>query len=148
QSHAAHVPKMVSYTRDLQPTTLGGYRQVSELVKDMWSFIETHVRELDVPPPPKASAPPNEREVQLLAAIVADPSDLALRLEYARHAEQRNDAVAQLIRLQLRPAGDGDRRQARDLVHAHPEWTAPLIQLGARDIQFAGGFPDEITVDA
>jgi hypothetical protein len=34
------------------------------------------------------------------------------------------------------------------LVRAHPEWTAPLEKLGARDVKLAIGFPDELTIDA
>jgi hypothetical protein len=148
QSHAHSVPKMVSLTRDLEPTTTGGYKQLNELVRDLRNFIESHMRQLDVAPPIAASSPPTAEEEALFAKILSNPSDARLRLELARLAERRHDPRATLIRLQLAPAGESERQQAHDLVRSHPEWTARLQELGARDIKFAGGFADEITIDA
>src|SRR6185503_6450107 len=39
-------------------------------------------------------------------------------------------------------------QEANDLVQSHPEWIAPLEQLGAQKIKFEVGFPAEITIDA
>jgi len=146
-SHAGNVAEMVNLTRNLTPTTLGGYRQVNELARDLDRFLETKARELDTAPPPQVSAPPSAEEEALLARILASPGDRKLRFAFAALAERRNDQRARLIRLQLE-AGDDGVREAHDLIRSHPEWTARLVELGARKIKFADGFPDEITIDA
>ena len=138
----------MSLTRDLTPTTTGGYRQLSDLARELDKFLESKVRQLDTPPPEKASAPPSSEEQALLGRILAAPHDRALRHELATLAARRNDPRARLIQLQLGHASDAELREANDIVRSHPEWTAALRELGARDIKFAGGFPDEITVDA
>lgn len=148
KSHAGSVARMVTLTSDLEPTTAGGYRELNELAHDVANFLEATARQLDVPPPPRVSSPPTATEQALLARILADPGDHRLRLELAELAKLRGDPRAELIRLQLGPADDAQRQQAYDLVRSHPEWTASLRELGARDIKFAGGFPDEITIDA
>ena len=146
-SQAGNVAEMVSLTRDLTPSTPGGYHQIDELARDLDRFLQTKARELDAPAPPQVSAPPSAEEEALLARIVASPGDLRLRLEFAALAERRNDARARLIRVQL-GAGDDGAQEAHDLIRSHPEWTAHLVALGARKIEFAGGFPDGITIDA
>jgi hypothetical protein len=146
-SQADNVAKMVSLTRNLTPATAGGYRELNQLARDLDNFLETKARELDALPPPKASSAPGAEEQALLAKILASPSDLRLRLELAALAERRSDPRGKLIRLQL-SGGDDEAHEAYDLIRSHPEWSAGLAELGARDIKFAGGFPDEITIDA
>jgi uncharacterized protein (TIGR02996 family) len=146
-SQAGNVAEMVSLTRNLTPNSPGGCHQIDRLARDLDRFLETKARELDTPAPPQAFAPPSADEKALLARIVAAPGDPKLRLELAALAERRNDPRARLIRLQL-GAGDDGAQEAHDLISSHPEWTARLVELGARKIQFAGGFPDEITIDA
>lgn len=145
-SHANNVAKMISLTRNLEPTTTGGYKQLNELVRDVDNFIEAHARQLDAPPPSQASSPPTAEEEALLARILANPSDHRLRTQLADLGARRNDPRAELIRLQL-SGNDSDRAQINNLVRAHPEWASRLSELGARDIKFSGGFPDEITID-
>jgi uncharacterized protein (TIGR02996 family) len=151
-SQAGNVAEMVSLTNRLMhtptPNTSGGYRQLNELVRDLDTFLEGKVRQLDTAPPPAACAPPTTEEEALLARIIATPSDLGLRLEFAALAERRNDPRAKLIKLQLTGIEDDDHQKAMDLIDSHPEWTARLEELGARDIKFGAGFPDTITVDA
>lgn len=146
KSQADNVAKMVNLTRDLTPTSVGGYKQLNELTRDVDNFIQLKVRQLDAAPPTPASAPATDEEKAILARILETPSDRKLRRELAALAERRNDERAKLIRIQL--DGDGDERAAQDLIRSHPEWSARLLELGARDIKFAGGFPDAITVDA
>jgi len=138
---AADVAKLVARTEDLTPTTAAGYRQLNELSSKLVDYFGSTARELDVPPPGSASSPPTQEEDALLALIAADPSNDALREQFAALAAKRGDARAELIRTT-------DRQRAHDLVRSHPEWTAHLRELGARDIKFYGGFPDEITIDA
>ena len=151
-SQAGNVAEMVRLTNRLMhtptPNTTGGYRQLNELVRDLDTFLESKVRQLDTSPPPAVSALPTAEEDALLARIIATPQDLDLRLEYAVLAERRNDPRGKLTRLQLTGIEDDDHQQAMDLINSHPEWTARLQELGARDIKFRGGFPDMITVDA
>jgi len=146
-SQAENVAKIVSLTRNLTPATAGGYRELNQLARDLDNFLETKARELDVLPPPKASSTPGTEEQALLAKILASPSDLRLRLELAALAERRSDPRGRLIRLQL-SGRDDEGHEAYDLIRSHPKWSAGLAELGARDIKFAGGFPDEITIDA
>jgi hypothetical protein len=146
-SHAHSIPKMVKLTRDLEPTTTEGYQQLNELLRDVTSFAESHARQLDVAPPTDVT-PPTDEEQALIRKIIADPGNGSLRMNLAKLAERRGDPRATLIRLQLAPAGDSERQKANDIIRSHPDWTARLEALGAKDIKFAGGFPDEITIDA
>jgi uncharacterized protein (TIGR02996 family) len=150
-SQAGNVAEMVRLTNHLMhtstPSTTGGYRQLNELVRDLDTFLEGKVRQLDTAPP-TAAATPTADEDALLARIIATPHDLRLRLEFAALAERRNDPRAQLIKLQLTGIEDDDHQKAMDLIDSHPEWTARLEELGARDIKFGAGFPNTITVDA
>ena len=146
-SHANNVPKMIGLTRNLEPTTTGGYKQLNELARDVDNFIEAHARQLDAAPPSQASSPPTSEEEALLARILANPSDYKLRTQLANLAARRNDPRAELIRLQL-SGDDAARPQITNLIRSHPEWTSALTELGARDIKFSAGFPDEITIDA
>ncbi|HSD86003.1 MAG TPA: hypothetical protein VLB44_00755, partial [Kofleriaceae bacterium] len=143
-ANAGNVAKMVKLTSDLEPTTTDGYRQLNELVNDLRNFLEAKVRQLDTPPPTRASAPPTAEEEKLLAQIIAAPHDTNLRTQFAKLAVRRDDPRAELIRLQY----SGEEQKANDLVRSHPEWSTPLQQLGARDVKFSGGFPNEITIDA
>lgn len=145
---ADHVERFVRYTPDLAPTTAAGLRQLLELARDLEKALESAARSLDVPPPAKPTAPPTPEEDELFARILADPSDRDLRRQLAELAALRNDPRAQLIRLQLGVQDEDARRQAHELVRSHPAWTAPLEALGASKVQLAGGFPDEITIDA
>lgn len=144
---ANSIEKYVGWTSSLEPNDQGGYEELAKLTEDLFKFMEGKARLLDTAPPEKPTAEPSAAENALVARILANPTDDRLRLELAKLAEQRKDPRAQLIRLQL--AGD-DRssQQASDLIRSHPEWSAPLTALGARDIKFAAGFPDEITIDA
>ena len=155
---ADRIARLVQRTRDLTPTATAGYRQLNELARTLAEYFESTARDLDVPPPARASAPPTPREEALLAAILADPDDDAPRLELAELAARRGDPRAEMIREQLaqrakrsreRPADEVPHlRRARELEISHPEWAAPLVELGARDVKFWRGFPDEITIDA
>lgn len=147
-SHASSIEETISLTSDLEPTVAEGYRQLNELVADIYRTLDTKIRHLDTAPPPKASSGPGADEDALFARIVADPSNYPLRRELAALAEKRNDPRAQLIYLQTAAAGPTETRKAFDLVRSHPEWTKGLEELGASNIKFAGGFPDEITIDA
>jgi len=145
-SHAGSVLQMVNLTSSLEPTTTGGYRELNELARDLNNFLEATARQLDVAPPERPSAAPTAEEEALLARILATPSNHGLRGELATLAARRNDPRAALIRLQLSPGATPT--QVNDLIRSHPEWTKPLVDLGARDIKFEAGFPDEITIDA
>jgi hypothetical protein len=147
-SHAGNTESLISLTSHLETTVAEGYRQLNELVADIYRSLDSKVRHLDTPPPPVPSSGATPEEDALFARIVADPSNYPLRRELAALAAKRNDARAQLIYLQTSPAGPAETRKAFDIVKAHPQWTARLTELGATNIQFAGGFPDEITIDA
>jgi hypothetical protein len=147
-SHADSIESLISLTSSLEPTVAEGYRQLNELVADIYSTLDTKIRHLDTPPPPKPSSAATADEDALLARIVADPSNYPLRRELAALAAKRNDPRAQLIYLQTAPAGPAETRMAYELVRSHPEWSARLQELGATKIQFYGGFPTEITIDA
>jgi hypothetical protein len=147
-SHASSIEETISLTSHLEPTVAEGYRQLNELVADIYRTLDTKIRHLDTPPPPKASSGPGADEDALFARIVADPSNYPLRRELAALAAKRNDPRAELISLQTAAAGPAETRKALDLVRSHPEWTKRLEELGASKIKFAGGFPDEITIDA
>ena len=46
------------------------------------------------------------------------------------------------------PASDqGTALESRQRIDSHPEWSAPLVALGASDLRFTRGFPSEITID-
>jgi hypothetical protein len=144
---AGSVAEMVALTSPLEPTTTGGASQIDELARDLDGFLETKARHLDVAPPPPPSFPPTAEEEALLAQIIVMPSDRDLRLRLATLAESRNDPRGRFIRLQL-SGGDDTRREAHDTMCSHPEWSARLVALGATNIKFGGGFPEEITIDA
>jgi uncharacterized protein (TIGR02996 family) len=147
-SHAGNVAEMVSLTRNLTPNTPGGCHEIDRLARDLDRFLASQgARARRIAAAAKVSSPPSAEEEALLARIVASPGDLRLRLEFAALAERRSDQRARLIRLQL-GTGDDGTHEAHDLIQSHPEWTARLVELGARKIKFAGGFPDEITIDA
>ena len=90
----------------------------------------------------------------LLAAICADPEDMAPRHAYAAAVKPADPERARLIDLQLalrdaRRAGkDPDARHSRELVKQHgAAWAGPL----ANEVDyymFWGGFVEEIEVDA
>jgi hypothetical protein len=145
-SQADNVEKMVRLTRNLTPTTEGGYRQINELSRDLDKFIELKVRQLDTAPPTTSSSTPSAQEQALLVQIIADPRNRDLRKQFAELVADRDPDRAKVIEIQLDV--DGDEREATDLILSHPEWTARLRELGARDIKFLSGFPDTITVDA
>lgn len=147
-SHAGNVARMISLTRDLAPTTTSGYGQMNELVRDLTSFLEAAARRLDQAPPAAPISPPSAREDLLLSRILDEPADYQARLEFAKLAAQRQDPRAELIFLQLTSTDANRQQRIHDLVRSHPHWTERLRAMGARDIQFAGGFPDELTVDA
>ena len=147
-SHASSIEETISLTSHLEPAVAEGYRQLNELVADIYRTLDTKIRHLDTPPPPKASSGAGADEDALFARIGADPSNYPLRRELAALAAKRNDPRAQLIYLQTAAAGPAERQKAFDLVRSHPEWTKRLEELGASNIKFAGGFPDEITIDA
>ena len=147
-SFASSIEEAITFVSNLEPAVAEGYRQLNELVADIYSTLDTKIRHLDTPPPPKASSGPGADEAALFARIVADPSNYLLRRELAALAAKRNDPRAQLIYLQTAAAGPAETRKAFDLVRSHPEWTKRLEELGASTIKFAGGFPDEITIDA
>ncbi len=54
---ADNVADQISLTRNLTPTTPGGYRELNMLVRDIDKFIELKVEALDTPPPPPGSPP-------------------------------------------------------------------------------------------
>jgi hypothetical protein len=90
----------------------------------------------------------------LLAAICADPEDMAPRRAYAAQVKPSDPERAQLIELQLalreaRRAGkDPDARQSRELVKKHgAAWAGPLAKQ-VDYYMFWGGFVEEIEVDA
>jgi len=145
---ADNVAEMIRLTLNLTPATPGGYRELSGLVRDVDNFIKLKENALDAAPPAPVSAPPSAEEEALLARIIAAPGEARLRLEFAALAERRNDARATLIRLQLTAIDDDADSKAMDLIRSHPEWSARLRELGARDIVFGGGFPVQITIDA
>lgn len=145
---ANNVAEMIRLTRNLTPAMPGGYRELNGLVRDVENFIKLKEDALDAAPPAPPSAPPSAEEEALLARIIATPSDMGLRLEFAVLAERRDDARAALIRLQLTSIDDDADSNAMELIRAHPEWSAHLRELGARDIEFGGGFPAQITIDA
>lgn len=134
------------------------FKAINEWARTLTSVVEAFGRAFDAPAPAQASAPPTAREQALLESILANPDYDPPRLELADLAAARNDPRAELIRAQfaardLRAAG---RRadevphlsRARQLITAHPEWTAPLAELGARDVRFERGFPEQVTISA
>ena len=147
-SHAHNTESLITLTSNLETTVAEGYRQLNELVEEVYRSLDSRIRHLDTPPPPKPSSGATAEEDALFARIVADPRDYPLRRELAALAAKRNDPRAQLIFLQASPAGPAEARKAFDLVRAHPEWSSRLTELGATNIKFAGGFPAEVTIDA
>lgn len=146
-ANARSIAKMVKLTSNLEPASAGGYRELNELQNDLYGFLESKAQQLDAAPPTQASSPPTMVEKALFKRIVAEPHMYSLRTEWAKLADERKDPRAQLVRLQL-SGDDGQRTEAHQLIQSHPEWTAPLAALGATDIKFAGGFPDELKIDA
>jgi hypothetical protein len=78
-----------------------------------------------------------------------------VRRRYAELAAKRQDPRAELIRAQIAIRDLEARREilgplpqrVQELLVSHPEWTAALRELGARDFKFDRGFPWEITID-
>jgi uncharacterized protein (TIGR02996 family) len=142
---ADNAAEQISLTINLTPTTLDGYRELNRLVRDVEGFIQLKEEALDAAPP---TAQPDSEEEALLARIIVTPGDMGLRLEFAALADRRNDERAALIRLQLTAIDEDADSKAMELIRSHPEWSARLLELGARDIEFGGGFPAQITIDA
>lgn len=145
---ADNVAEQIRLTLNLTPATSGGYRELNGLVRDVEKFIQLKEDALDATPPAPPSTPPSAEEDALLDRIIATPSDMGLRLEFAGLAEGRDDERAALIRLQLTTIDDDADSKAMELIRSHPQWSARLLELGARDIEFGGGFPTQITIDA
>lgn len=140
------------------------YKAVNEWAGKLPGVLEALARAFDAKAPaqpqaqPQAPAQPDAREQALLESIIANPDYDPPRLELAELGAARNDPRAELIREQFagRDKRAAGRRadeaphlgRARQLVTAHPEWTAPITALGARDVQFERGFPEEITISA
>ncbi|MGZ3422229.1 MAG: hypothetical protein ACXVEE_30445 [Polyangiales bacterium] len=141
-ARADSIEDTVSRMRNLEPTTYGGFDELRAFANRIYTALETKAQQLDTAPPPKATSAPTADEDALFARIIANPGDYALRARFAELASRRNDPRAVLIREQL--AGES----RHDLIVTHPEWKAALEQLGARDVKFAGGFPEEIHIDA
>jgi len=103
----------------------------------------------------------------LLRAICAQPGEDLPRLAYAEWLEETGtdpDRV-RFIRIQVRLEKDEDpdsggkltdpeRRkeleaEAQDLLNRHGgQWGQPVIALGAVDVAYSRGFPEQITIDA
>ena len=155
---AGMVARLVSRTPELTPVDAAGYGKLNQLSQTLHDYLMSTARALDVPPPAEATSPPTSAEERLIVDILADPSDDGLRLELADLGEQRGDSRATLIREQFRQLvkeargetleAEARRVKARDLVLSHPQWSAPLHELGARNVAYARGFADEITIDA
>ena len=139
-------------------TTDERYKAVNEWAGKLTGLLETLARAFDAKAPAQASGEPNAREQALLESIIANPDYDPPRLELAELGAARNDPRAELIREQFagRDKRAAGRRadeaphlgRARELVTAHPEWTAALTKLGARDLQFERGFPETMTISA
>jgi uncharacterized protein (TIGR02996 family) len=90
-------------------------------------------------------------DATLLAAILAAPDDDAPRLAYADWLAGRDDARAEIIRVQCELARDGVeprrsielRKRSDELLKAHKEWDAPLRNLGLH-CNWKRGFPSTI----
>ena len=87
-------------------------------------------------------------EDALYAEILKHPTNYRLRLQWSVLAAKRQDPRAKVVQIQISPVDDNDAEVANKLIRSHPEWTAPLAALGARDIKIIEGFPGEITIDA
>ncbi len=111
---------------------------------------------LDVPLDPVPAGDPGPEERRAMAYVLACPHADGPRLRIAELAGARRDPRAELIRLQfeirdLKARGELPGRQpyrVQQLIGAHPEWTAPLTVMGARDVEFDRGFPWHVTIDA
>lgn len=126
------------------------FAKMVDWIKLFDTIVANFARDLDVPVDAPPSRPASAEEEQLVAAIIANPDDDALRHRFADLAAERGDPHAELVRVQFAELATGDTShltRARELVHSHPEWSAPLTALGARDVKFTRGFPSEITID-
>ncbi len=104
-------------------------------------------------------AQPTADERALIEQIVANPDADAPRMRFAELAGRRNDPRAELVQVQMLlrdlrrdgAMGPGEvkhTKRAAQLVQAHPEWSQPLLDLGAREVRFRRGFAEEIVIDA
>ena len=90
-------------------------------------------------------AAPDPVLARLLDAVYANPHDDAPRLVLADHLQHAGDPRGELIVLQLRDERAA-RDRARELLRVGARtWCEPLLEDGARDIQFARGLPARAT---
>ncbi len=132
------------------------YSEIADWRKHVDSLLGNLERDLDVPLDPSPTSRPTAEEQRLFADILEHPSHDEPRRRYADLAARRLDPRAELIReqfaiwdLELRGEllhGHHPRR-VQELLVSHPEWSAPLTELGARDVRFDRGFLYEITID-
>jgi len=137
------------------PTYESGYAHIVNWKKHTDGLLTDLDQDFDVPIDPKPTSEPTPEEQQLFAEILQRPFDYELRRRYAELAAKRQDPRAELIRAQIairdlearRESLGPLRERVQELLVSHPEWTAALRELGARDIKFDRGFPWEITID-
>jgi len=131
------------------PTWSSAFSAITSWIEDLEENMGWLARDLDVPIDPAPRTPPTPEEEQLVAEIIANPDDDELRVRFAELAAARGDVRAELVREQLAepPSKEGTALESRQRIDSHPEWSAPLIALGARDLRFTRGFPSEITID-
>ncbi|MGN6110665.1 MAG: hypothetical protein ACTHU0_36520 [Kofleriaceae bacterium] len=131
------------------------FAAIVDWTKGLDSKLGTVPRALDAPVDPIPTADPTPEEQQLFSQILAEPGAIEPRRRYAELAAKRSDPRAELLQeqlalseLQSRNASEGQHpARIRQLVLSHPEWAAPLTELGARDVKFHLGFPWQITID-
>jgi len=130
--------------------TSGAFAHMINWLTHIDMLTQHLAKDLDVPVDPPPSRPASPEEERLVAAIIANPDDDALRRRFAELAALRGDPRAEFVREQFAVLAGQDSvhyQRARQRMDAHPEWSAPLTALGARDVKFTRGFASEITID-
>jgi hypothetical protein len=137
-------------------TFSSSYAEITDWRQGLDDILLNLPSDLDVPLDPDPTSQPSPEEKRLFAEILARPDDNEPRRRYAPLAAQRLDPRAELIQEQfaiLECDARGELHHGRhpervhQLLVSHPEWTADLIELGAHDVKFDRGFPDQITID-
>lgn len=137
-------------------TYSSNYAHIADWQKLVDTLLSSLDADFDAPLATHPTSEPTADEQRLFAEILERPDDDELRRRYAELAAKRLDPRAELIREQL-AIRDLEARgelvlgrhpqRVEELIVSHPEWTAPLTELGARDVKFDRGFPSEITID-
>ncbi|MGE0398922.1 MAG: hypothetical protein AB7T06_19590 [Kofleriaceae bacterium] len=108
--------------------------------------------DLDAPIDPSPAHPASREEENLQRQIIDNPEDDSLRLRFAELAVSRGSARGHFVLDQFLATRTGwDKyfayRRVQQRIVLHPEWSAPLLSLGATEVKFERGFVFEISID-